>query len=149
MAAAKANGSRVTMRPAAGSRTTSRAPPASGMTIGVPQASASTQTFASPSDADGKAITSAAASNAGPGVIISFLIAGFAAGLAALCYSEMAAMIPIAGSAYTYAYAAMGELMAFLIGWDLLLAYAVSVSLVSVGWLIGPMAGICEKLTPS
>ena len=76
----------------------------------------------------------AAAAHAGPAVILSFLIAGAAATLAALCYSEMAAMIPVAGSAYTYAYAAMGELVAFLIGWDLMLAYAVSAAMVSVGW---------------
>ena len=76
----------------------------------------------------------AAAQHAGPAVIISFFIAGAAAMLAALCYSEMAAMIPVAGSAYTYAYAAMGEGVAFLIGWDLILAYAVSSAMVSVGW---------------
>lgn len=76
----------------------------------------------------------AAAANAGPAVVFSFLIAGVAAALAALCYSEMAAMIPVSGSAYTYAYATMGELVAFILGWTLMLAYCVAVALVSVGW---------------
>lgn len=76
----------------------------------------------------------AAAANAGPAVTLSFVIAGLAATLAALCYSEMAAMIPISGSAYTYAYATMGELVAFMIGWDLILEYTVDAATVSVGW---------------
>ena len=76
----------------------------------------------------------AAALHAGPAVVVSFVIAGMAAALAALCYSEMASMIPVAGSAYTYAYAALGELCAFVIGWNLVLSYAVSAALVSVGW---------------
>jgi APA family basic amino acid/polyamine antiporter len=88
----------------------------------------------------------AAAANAGPGVVLSFLIAGCAATFAALCYSEMAAMIPVSGSAYTYAYATMGELVAFLIGWDLILEYSLSVALVSVGWS-GYVTAFIEQVT--
>jgi APA family basic amino acid/polyamine antiporter len=76
----------------------------------------------------------AAAQSAGPAVIISFAIAGFAAGLAALCYAEMGSMLPISGSAYTYAYATMGELIAFVIGWTLILEWVVSAALVAAGW---------------
>jgi len=67
----------------------------------------------------------AAAANAGPAVALSFIIAGVASTFAGLCYAEMASMIPIAGSAYTYAYATMGELVAWIIGWDLILEYMV------------------------
>ncbi len=76
----------------------------------------------------------AAARNAGPGVALSFICAGTASAFAGLCYSEMASMIPVAGSAYTYAYATMGELVAWMIGWDLILEYLVSAAAVSVGW---------------
>jgi APA family basic amino acid/polyamine antiporter len=76
----------------------------------------------------------AAAANAGPAVALSFITAGVASAFAGLCYSEMASMIPIAGSAYTYAYATMGELVAWIIGWDLILEYLVAASAVSVGW---------------
>jgi len=76
----------------------------------------------------------AAATNAGPAIIISFLMSGFACALAALCYSEMASMIPVAGSAYTYSYATMGELMAWIIGWDLVLEYAVAAVTVAIAW---------------
>jgi APA family basic amino acid/polyamine antiporter len=76
----------------------------------------------------------AAADNAGPAVVLSFVVAGIASGFAGLCYSEMASMIPIAGSAYTYAYATMGELVAWIIGWDLILEYMVASAAVSVGW---------------
>jgi amino acid transporter len=76
----------------------------------------------------------AAAANAGPAVALSFVIAGIASGFAGLCYAEMASMIPIAGSAYTYAYATMGELVAWIIGWDLILEYLVGAATVSVGW---------------
>ncbi len=76
----------------------------------------------------------AAATHAGPAVGISFAIAGLAAALAALCYAEMGAMIPVAGSAYTYTYATMGELVAFAIGWTLILEWCVSGALVAVGW---------------
>lgn len=76
----------------------------------------------------------AAAEHAGPAVILSFLIAGLVAAFAALCYSEMAAMIPVSGSAYTYTYATMGELIAWIIGWDLILEYLIGAAAVSVGW---------------
>ncbi len=76
----------------------------------------------------------AAARNAGPAVVLSFIVAGTASGFAGLCYSEMASMIPISGSAYTYAYATMGELVAWMIGWDLILEYLVAAAAVSVGW---------------
>lgn len=76
----------------------------------------------------------AAGSNAGPAVVISFLIGGVCSGLAALCYSEMASMIPVAGSAYTYSYATCGEFLAWIIGWNLILEYLVGAATVSVGW---------------
>lgn len=71
---------------------------------------------------------------AGPAIVISFLVAGFACILAALCYAELASTIPVAGSAYTFAYAAVGQLAAWIIGWDLILEYAVGSVAVSVGW---------------
>jgi APA family basic amino acid/polyamine antiporter len=71
---------------------------------------------------------------AGPALIISFLLVAVACGFAALCYSEFAAMVPISGSAYTYAYATLGELAAWLIGWDLILEYAISNAAVAVSW---------------
>jgi len=76
----------------------------------------------------------AAAEYAGPAVTSSFVIAGFACAMAALCYAEFAAMIPVAGSAYSYSYATMGELVAWIIGWDLVLEYAVAAAAVAVGW---------------
>jgi APA family basic amino acid/polyamine antiporter len=76
----------------------------------------------------------AASQNAGPALIISMLIAGVGCAFAGLCYAEFAAMIPVAGSAYTYAYATMGELLAWIIGWDLILEYALSTATVAVGW---------------
>jgi basic amino acid/polyamine antiporter, APA family len=76
----------------------------------------------------------AAADYAGPAVVLSFVAAGIASGFAGLCYAEMASMIPIAGSAYTYSYATMGELIAWIIGWDLILEYLVASAAVSVGW---------------
>jgi APA family basic amino acid/polyamine antiporter len=76
----------------------------------------------------------AAAKYAGPGIVISFVVAGFACAMAALCYAEFAAMIPIAGSAYSYSYATMGELVGWIIGWDLVLEYAVGAAAVAVGW---------------
>lgn len=75
-----------------------------------------------------------AANNTGPAIIISFIISGIAAALAALCYSELSSMIPIAGSAYTYCYATLGELVAWIIGWDLILEYLVGAATVAVGW---------------
>jgi len=76
----------------------------------------------------------AAALHAGPAVVVSFLVAGCVAAFAALCYSELASMIPISGSAYTYTYATMGELVAWLIGWDLILEYLVGSAAVAAGW---------------
>src|SRR3984893_9306251 len=76
----------------------------------------------------------AAANYAGPGILVSFLLAALACGCAALCYSEMASMIPIAGSAYTFTYATMGEFLAWIIGWDLVLEYSLASATVSVGW---------------
>jgi len=75
-----------------------------------------------------------AAMNAGPAVALSFIIAGIASAAAALCYAEFAGMIPVTGSAYTYGYAVLGELPAWLIGWDLLLEYALIVAAVASGW---------------
>ena len=71
---------------------------------------------------------------AGPSIVLSFLIAAIGCGFAALCYAEMASMVPVAGSAYTYAYATMGELLAWIIGWDLILEYAVGSCFVANGW---------------
>src|SRR5438105_2953548 len=76
----------------------------------------------------------AAGANAGPAVVLSFVLAGLASGFAALCYSEFAALVPMSGSAYTYGYATLGELFAWIIGWDLALEYAVGAIAVSVGW---------------
>lgn len=76
----------------------------------------------------------AAAQYAGPGIVISFVIAGLACAFAGLCYAEFASMIPIAGSAYTYAYATMGQFVAWTIGWDLVLEYLFGASTVAVGW---------------
>jgi basic amino acid/polyamine antiporter, APA family len=76
----------------------------------------------------------AAAEYAGPGVVISFVLAGLAAAFTAICYAELAAMIPIAGSTYSYAYAAFGVFLAWFIGWDLLLEYLFAASTVAVGW---------------
>ncbi|MBN8885644.1 MAG: amino acid permease [Rudaea sp.] len=75
-----------------------------------------------------------AALNAGPAVALAFVIAGIASAAAALCYAEFAGMIPVTGSAYTYGYAVLGELPAWLIGWDLLLEYALIVAVVAIGW---------------
>ena len=75
-----------------------------------------------------------AAQDAGPAVMLSFVVAGVACALAALCYSEFAAMVPVAGSAYTYTYATLGELAAWIIGWDLILEYAMSCATVASAW---------------
>jgi APA family basic amino acid/polyamine antiporter len=83
----------------------------------------------------------AAANQAGPAITISYLAAGLACGFAALCYAEFASMIPIAGSAYTYAYATLGEVFAWMIGWDLILEYAVGSMTVAIGW-----SGYMQKL---
>src|SRR5256884_5394080 len=76
----------------------------------------------------------AAAQFAGPAIIISFVLAGVACAFAGLCYAEFASLIPIAGSAYTYSYATLGELIAWIIGWDLILEYAFGAATVAVGW---------------
>jgi len=79
-------------------------------------------------------LTAEAAQKAGPGMLLSFVIAGLVCAVAALCYSEMASMVPVSGSAYTYSYAVMGELMAWLVGWALVLEYAIAAGAVAVGW---------------
>src|SRR5215213_9002438 len=71
---------------------------------------------------------------AGPAIVISFLLTALTCGFAALCYAEFAAMVPISGSAYTYAYASLGELVAWIIGWDLIIEYAVGNIGVAIGW---------------
>src|ERR671929_104731 len=71
---------------------------------------------------------------AGPGVILSFVLAAVACTFSALSYAELASSIPVSGSAYTYAYATLGEVVAWVIGWDLILEYGVSVAAVAVGW---------------
>ena len=76
----------------------------------------------------------AAATYSGPALIISFVLSGLACAFAAMCYAEFAAMVPVAGSAYTYGYAALGEIWAWIIGWDLILEYAVAVAAVAIGW---------------
>lgn len=82
---------------------------------------------------------------AGPAVILSFVVAAFACGFAALCYGELAAMIPVSGSAYTYSYATLGEIIAWIIGWDLILEYAVGNMAVAVGWS-GYFVQLCDSL---
>src|SRR5215813_2914066 len=76
----------------------------------------------------------AAAQNAGPAVVISMVMAGAGCALAGLCYSEFACMIPVSGSAYTYAYATLGEWIAWIIGWDLVIEYAIGAATVSISW---------------
>ncbi len=75
-----------------------------------------------------------AAVNAGPAIVLSFVVAAVGCAFAGMCYGELASMIPVAGSAYTYAYATMGEFIAWIIGWDLVLEYAVASSVVAMGW---------------
>jgi APA family basic amino acid/polyamine antiporter len=76
----------------------------------------------------------AAAQHSGPAIVLSMMLAGFASALAGLCYSEFASTVPIAGSAYTYGYATLGEFVAWIIGWDLILEYALGAATVAVGW---------------
>ncbi|MEJ8855755.1 amino acid permease [Variovorax robiniae] len=76
----------------------------------------------------------AAAQYAGPGIMLSFILAGFACAFVGLCYAELAALIPVSGSSYTYTYATLGELAAWIIGWDLVLEYAMGAATVAVGW---------------
>src|SRR3712207_6325350 len=94
-------------------------------------------------------LTAAGAQKAGPGLMLAFAIAGAVCIVAALCYAEIAAMVPVAGSAYTYTYATMGEFLAWTVGWALVLEYAVAASAVSVGWsgyftntILGELGGI-------
>jgi basic amino acid/polyamine antiporter, APA family len=82
---------------------------------------------------------------AGPAIVLSFVVAAIACGFAALCYAELAAMIPVSGSAYTYAYATLGEIIAWVIGWDLILEYAVGNMAVAVGWS-GYFVHLCASL---
>ena len=88
-------------------------------------------------------LTAEAAQKAGPGMMLSFIIAGAVCAVAALCYAEMASMVPVSGSAYTYSYAVMGELVAWMVGWALILEYAVAAGAVSVGWS-GYVVGLIE-----
>jgi amino acid transporter/polyhydroxyalkanoate synthesis regulator phasin len=75
-----------------------------------------------------------AANDAGPAIVLSYVVAGIGCALAAFCYAEFASMVPVAGSAYTYAYATLGELLAWIIGWDLILEYAMSCATVAASW---------------
>ncbi|MEA3138345.1 MAG: basic amino acid/polyamine antiporter, family [Gammaproteobacteria bacterium] len=79
-------------------------------------------------------LTAEAAQKAGPGMMASFIVAGFVCAVTALCYAELAAMVPVSGSAYTYSYAVLGELIAWIVGWALILEYTIAASAVSVGW---------------
>ncbi len=79
-------------------------------------------------------LTAEAAQKAGPGMMASFVVAGFVCAVTALCYAELAAMVPVSGSAYTYSYAVLGELIAWIVGWALILEYTIAASAVSVGW---------------
>ena len=87
----------------------------------------------------------AAAVYAGPAVALSFVLAGITCAFAGLCYAEFASIIPIAGSAYTYGYATLGELVAWIIGWDLVLEYAFGAATVASGWS-GYFLSLCEQL---
>ncbi|MDB5448362.1 MAG: amino acid permease-associated region [Phenylobacterium sp.] len=89
-------------------------------------------------------LTAEAAQKAGPGMMLAFIIAGFVCAVAALCYAEMAAMVPVSGSAYTYSYAVMGELVAWMVGWALILEYAIAAGAVSVGWS-GYVVGLVQN----
>ena len=90
-------------------------------------------------------LTAEAAQKAGPGMMISFIIAAAVCAVAALCYAELASMVPVSGSAYTYTYAVMGELLAWMVGWALVLEYAVAAGAVSVGWS-GYVVGILHNV---
>ncbi|HEY8433809.1 MAG TPA: amino acid permease [Sphingomicrobium sp.] len=90
-------------------------------------------------------LTATAAQKAGPGMMVSFMVAGAVCAVAALCYSELASMVPVAGSAYTYSYAVMGEAMAWMVGWALILEYALGASAVAVGWS-GFITGLLDHI---
>ena len=85
----------------------------------------------------------AAAKHAGPAVVLSFIVAGITCAFAGLCYAEFASLIPIAGSAYTYGYATLGEFVAWIIGWDLVLEYAFGAATVASGWS-GYLVGLLQ-----
>src|SRR6201986_189859 len=87
----------------------------------------------------------AAAKHAGPAVVLSFVVAGITCAFAGLCYAEFASIIPIAGSAYTYGYATLGEFVAWIIGWDLVLEYAFGAATVASGWS-GYFISLLEQL---
>ncbi|HET8899881.1 MAG TPA: amino acid permease, partial [Rhodanobacteraceae bacterium] len=89
-------------------------------------------------------LTSEAAQKAGPGMMLAFVIAAVVCGLAALAYAELAAMVPVSGSAYTYTYGVMGELIAWIVGWALVLEYAIGATAVTVGWS-GYMNGLLNS----
>lgn len=94
-------------------------------------------------------LTAEAAQKAGPGMMLSFIIAGAVSAVAALCYAELASMVPVSGSAYTYSYAVLGELVAWMVGWALILEYAVAASAVSVGWsgyIVGLLAHLPDPI---
>lgn len=93
----------------------------------------------------------AAATNAGPAVSLSFLLSAFVCAFAGLCYAEMASSVPVAGSAYTYAYVTLGEFIAWIIGWDLILEYAFGATAVAIGWsgyVVSFMQGIGLPISP-
>src|SRR6202012_4520150 len=87
----------------------------------------------------------AAAQHAGPAIVLSYIMGGIVCAFAALCYAELAAMIPVSGSAYTYAYATLGEFIAWLIAWDLIVEYLFAASTVAVGWS-GYFAGLLSDV---
>lgn len=89
-------------------------------------------------------LTAEAAQKAGPGMMIAFVIAGFVCAVAALCYSELSSMVPVSGSAYTYSYAVLGELIAWMVGWALILEYSVAAGAVAVGWS-GYLVGLLDN----
>src|SRR5246500_5417665 len=89
-------------------------------------------------------LTAEAAQKAGPGMMVSFVLAGAVSAVASLCYAELAAMVPVSGSAYTYSYAVLGELVAWLVGWALVLEYAIAAGAVSVGWS-GYVVGLIQN----
>ena len=90
-------------------------------------------------------LTGVGAGLAGPGVILSFVIAGIVCACAALAYAEMSTMMPVAGSAYTYSYVVLGEMLAWTVGWSLILEYTVVCSVVAVGWS-GYAGGVIRSL---
>src|SRR5215510_12609206 len=90
-------------------------------------------------------LTAIGAERAGPAIVLSFAIAATVCGFAALAYAELAAMVPVSGSAYTYSYVVIGEFLAWLVGWNLILEYAVAGAAVAVGWS-GYMTGLLHSM---